>query len=407
MYTFSILAYEKVNAEPESSRGCNEATTVEQVVENNVNQVNKVGVDIDEQGEASETIREPRGEVDEGEEIPGLVEQMQWEDTEANVPVDEDSDNEDETLKQVPSQWANYDHSQLLVNEGETVPWEYSENEVSVRAIYHSKIELKKAVQRWSAKCLKKEFRVHKSSPQVYDVKIGKMCVIHDRHGGIMQAVQDLQEGSVQRQRTPKWVDLKSRWCMRYMGANFQKQFKNKNLTKLFKRLCSQNQERKFNVLWKKLYEHTKKRATELSSRGVNLEDDEPVAMENVGLDGPNVRRRPGRSIKSFSKWIEHEPKEKWSLLHDEGGARYGIMTTNLAEVYNWVLCGSRSMPLVGIVEFYIYRTTQYFRERHPTAKKVFLDHRLIYGQKFFEYMAKANKKAAGHRVRNTGVAEH
>ena len=115
------------------------------------------------------------------------------------------------------------------------------------------------------------------------------VCVIHDRHGGIMQAVQDLQERSVQRQRTPKWVDLKSRWCMRHMGANFQKQFKSKKLTTLFKRLCSQNQEKKFNVLWKKLDEHTKKQAAELRKRGVNAEDEEPIAMENVCLDGPNV----------------------------------------------------------------------------------------------------------------------
>ncbi|WVZ79678.1 hypothetical protein U9M48_027231 [Paspalum notatum var. saurae] len=302
---------------------------------------------------------------------------MQREDTEGDVRGDEDSDNDDDRPVQVPSQWNNYDHSQLLVNEGETVPWEYGENEVSVGAIYHSKIELKEAVQRWAAKSLKKEFGVVKSSPQVYDVKcirddcsfrvhaymgkydtfgyepksiinsidddfqykisyskayrakqkalemrwgtyeasyhnlprrnpgsyfeikhynlpedptkrvlqraffvlaacinafqycrpvlcidgtfltgrykgtmltaiatdgnnqvlplafafvesengdnwywflerikIGKMCVIHDRHKGIMQAVQDLQEGSVQHQRTSKWVDLKSRWCM-------------------------------------------------------------------------------------------------------------------------------------------------------------------------------------------------
>ncbi|WVZ51396.1 hypothetical protein U9M48_002547, partial [Paspalum notatum var. saurae] len=547
-----VQAYEKENVEGESARAYDEATVVEQVVENNVNELNEIG--IDEQGERSETVREPRGEVDEGEEIPGLVEQMQQREyTEADVRVDEDSDHEDDTLNQVPSQWTNYDHSQLLVNEGETVAWEYSENQVSVGAIYHSKIELKEAVKRWSAKCLRKEFRVVKSSPQVYDVKcirddcpfrvhayLGKydtfwtvsriehhtciieelesqhrnltadfvaqhmyskivnnpgykpkaiinsidddfqykisyskayrakqkalemrwgtyeasyhnlprvlntlllppsdmhrwnlpnrevkgtmltaiaadgnnqdrrdVCVIHDRHGGIMQAVQDLQEGSVQRQRTPKWVDLKSRWCMRHMGANFQKQFKSKKLTTLFKRLCNQNQERKFNVLWKKLDEHTKKQAAELSRRGVIAEDEQPIAMENVGLDGPNVRRRPGRSVKSFSEWIEHEPKEKWSSLHDEGDARYGIMTTNLAEVCNWVLRGSRSMPLVGIVEFYIYRTAQYFRERYPKAKKVFLDHRFIYGQKFFEYMAKANKKAAEHRVKNMGVTEH
>jgi len=616
-----VQAYEKVIVEAQTTHVYDEATIVEQVVENNVNEVNEIGDD--DQAEGSQPVREPRGEVDEGEHIPGLVEQMQREDTEGDVRGDEDSDNDDDRPVQVPSQWNNYDHSQLLVNEGETVPWEYSENEVSVGAIYHSKIELKEAVQRWAAKSLKKEFRVVKSSPQVYDVKcirddcpfrvhayMGKydtfwsvsriehhtcileelevqhrnltadfvaqhmyskivnnpgyepksiinsidddfqykisyskayrakqkalemrwgtyeasyhnlprvlhtlcqrnpgsyfeikhynlpedptkrvlqraffvlvacinafqycrpvlcidgtfltgrykgtmltaiaadgnnqvlplafafvesengdswywflerikscivqdrqdVCVIHDRHKGIMQAVQDLQEGSVQRQRTPKWVDLKSRWCMRHMGANFQSQFKSKKLTTLFKRLCSQNQERKFNVLWKKLDELTNKQAAELRRRGVNAEHEEPIAMEDVGLDGPNVRRRPGRSIKSFSEWIEHEPKEKWSLLHDEGGARYGIMTTNLAEVYNWVLRGSRSMPLVGIVEFYIYRTTQYFRERYPKAEKVFLDHGLIYGQKFSEYMEKANKKAAGHRVRNMGVAEH
>ncbi|WVZ78982.1 hypothetical protein U9M48_026616 [Paspalum notatum var. saurae] len=91
---------------------------------------------------------------------------MRREDTEGDVRGDEDSDNDDDRPVQVPSQWNNYDHSQLLVNEGETVPWEYSENEVSVGAIYHSKIELKEAVQRWAAKSLKKEFRVVKSSPQ-------------------------------------------------------------------------------------------------------------------------------------------------------------------------------------------------------------------------------------------------
>ncbi|WVZ93049.1 hypothetical protein U9M48_039065, partial [Paspalum notatum var. saurae] len=145
-----VQPYEKVNAEAESARASDEATVVERVVENNVNELNEIGDD--KQGEASETVREPRGVIDEGEEILGL-----WEDTEADVRVDEDSDHEDDALNQVLSRWANYDHSQRLVNEGETVTWEYSENQVCVGAIYHSIIELKEAVQRWSAKCLKKE----------------------------------------------------------------------------------------------------------------------------------------------------------------------------------------------------------------------------------------------------------
>ena len=57
------------------------------------------------------------------------------------------------------------------------------------------------------------------------------------------------------------------------------------------------------------------------------------------------------RQLRHLSEWIEHEPKEKWALLFDEGGARYGLMTTNLAEVYNWVLRGVRSLPLLVVAE--------------------------------------------------------
>ena len=90
-----------------------------------------------------------------------------------------------------------------------------------------------------------------------------------------------------------------------------------------------------------------------------------------MGLDGPNARCKRRRAIKTFSEWIEHEPKEKWALLYDEGGARYGIMTTNLAEVYNWVLRGVRSLSLVGIVEFFLYRTCEYFRDRYAVHRRI------------------------------------
>jgi hypothetical protein len=36
-------------------------------------------------------------------------------------------------------------------------------------------------------------------------------------------------------------------------------------------------------------------------------------------------------------------------------------MTTNFAEDYNAVLRGARAQPLVGIIEFFLYRTMQYF----------------------------------------------
>nr|XP_034572551.1 uncharacterized protein LOC117837071 isoform X2 [Setaria viridis] len=118
-------------------------------------------------------------------------------------------------------------------------------------------------------------------------------CLIHDRHKGIIQAIEDLQNGSQERFRAPIWPDLKSQWCMRHMGANFHNQFKNKTLTKLFKRLCNQNQERTFNLLWKKLEDLTKKQCEELAKRAVNSEADQPVSLEDIRLNGPNVRRGP------------------------------------------------------------------------------------------------------------------
>ena len=62
-----------------------------------------------------------------------------------------------------------------------------------------------------------------------------------------------------------------------------------------------------------------KKTNVELAKRSINTEEDDHVSLEDVGLDGPNVRCKRRRAIKTFSEWIEHEPKEKWALLFDEG----------------------------------------------------------------------------------------
>ena len=107
---------------------------------------------------------------------------------------------------------------------------------------------------------------------------------------------------------------------MRHLGANFYSQFKNKKLMKLFKRLCSQNQERKFKALWRKLDELTRKQTEQLSKRPVTDDVEVPVALAEIPLDPHGLRRKDGPSIKTFSEWIEHEDKEKWALLYDEGG---------------------------------------------------------------------------------------
>ncbi|KAK1613114.1 hypothetical protein QYE76_036787 [Lolium multiflorum] len=193
------------------------------------------------------------------------------------------------------------------------------------------------------------------------------VCVLHDRHAGILAAIKTLKEAGPD-EETP-WQDMQSRWCMRHLGANFFSQFRNKGLMNLFKKLCKQNQECKYTFLRGKLDEFTKDHVRQrLAARAalaaahaaaVAQGTQVPVAPEPdpiglcdlPGFDPPNTRRRPGRRIKNFAEWIEHEPLERWSLLHDTHGARYGVMTTNLAESYNFVLRGNRALPLTTLVE--------------------------------------------------------
>jgi hypothetical protein len=64
------------------------------------------------------------------------------------------------------------------------------------------------------------------------------VCVIHDRHKGILQAINDMKEGNTERYIAPSWPDVESKWCVMHMKANFHSQLKNKTLAKLFERLC-------------------------------------------------------------------------------------------------------------------------------------------------------------------------
>ena len=77
------------------------------------------------------------------------------------------------------------------------------------------------------------------------------VCLISDRHAGLLQSILKLQHGTAT--TPPLWPDVQNKWCIRHMGANFYDHFNNKDL----KRLCTQNQQRKFNALWQMLYQLT------------------------------------------------------------------------------------------------------------------------------------------------------
>jgi len=71
------------------------------------------------------------------------------------------------------------------------------------------------------------------------------------------------------------------------------------------------------------------------------------------------------------------------------------------------MLHGVRGLPLVGIVEFFLYRMCMYFRDRYVVAEQAMVDNQKIYGYKMTEYMEDAFKKALLHHVQAVGAVEH
>jgi hypothetical protein len=61
-------------------------------------------------------------------------------------------------------------------------------------------------------------------------------------------------------------------------------------------------------------------------------------------------------------------------------------MTTNFVEVYNVVLRGARAQPLVGIIEFFLYRTMKYFLDCANAAHAAMQDPQKVYSTWMTEY---------------------
>ena len=70
-----------------------------------------------------------------------------------------------------------------------------------------------------------------------------------------------------------------------------------------------------------------------------------------------------GRINSKAQQWLEAIPFQLWTLSHD-GGRRYGIMTTNMSEVFDSVLKGARSLPFITLVQLTFFRLNSYFVAR-------------------------------------------
>lgn len=198
------------------------------------------------------------------------------------------------------------------------------------------------------------------------------MCVISDRNTGLLFALSTMQNGT---QPLFQWNDVRSHWYMKHLAVNFHTTFQSKDLMKMFRKLCMQNQRRKFDAVWRHLDEETGKHLR-------NSTDAEAGAATRGSV-----------RVGEFTQWVNsHAPDlEKWSLLHDTGGARYGIMTTYMSEVYNGVLKGVQSLPITAIMKESWNHTVGYFVNRAMMAKKYLED-----GKQFSEVMHTYMEKKIG-----------
>lgn len=149
------------------------------------------------------------------------------------------------------------------------------------------------------------------------------VCMISDRHVGLLNAVKEHIEG---------YPPLVHRWCMRHFAANFWRRQRNKEVCKKVKDLCCVRTEEEFKETL------------------LDLQKD---------LNG------------QAKQWLDGlmDQKGKWALAYDEGGYRYGIMTTNASESFNRVFKGVRALPVSGILEYSFQKCNEYFVKRWSLAR--------------------------------------
>ena len=151
------------------------------------------------------------------------------------------------------------------------------------------------------------------------------VCVISYRHQGILNAVKD---------EIPGHPLVRHRWCMRYFAANYYSKSRNKALTEDLRQICMIFEPDRFQEKYVELF-----------------------AASNA----------QGKTFlhKHFAE------KGYWAQAFDEDGSRYGNMTSNMAEIFNKVLKGIRSLPVSAILAFTFMKCNVYWLERSDAAMEL------------------------------------
>ncbi|XP_074284192.1 uncharacterized protein LOC141608748 [Silene latifolia] len=147
------------------------------------------------------------------------------------------------------------------------------------------------------------------------------------------------------------------RVCIRHLASNVNTRFRNNAVKEMFGSTAMQLQNKKFDIGFRRLGE-------------LNREAQQYVV--EIGI-------------------------EKWSICHD-GGHRYGILTTNLAEAFNNVLKGAHFLPVMALIKCVFFRVNAYFVERREFARKRLMKG-LHYSPKITTLLEENCQKGAYHKV--------
>ncbi|KAL4575286.1 hypothetical protein LXL04_022128 [Taraxacum kok-saghyz] len=146
-----------------------------------------------------------------------------------------------------------------------------------------------------------------------------QLCVISDRHKGIIHAMENLDE----------WKEpfAYHRFCLRHVRSNLMKSYKNVSLKTFCWAMGSTTERRKFVRYMREIKE-------------INLE-----AWE----------------------YLKQIKRSQWCLLYDNHH-RWGFLTTNISESMNHALRGARQLPIRACIDLTFNRTVQLFRKHSDIA---------------------------------------
>ncbi|XP_016168578.1 uncharacterized protein LOC107611133 [Arachis ipaensis] len=148
-----------------------------------------------------------------------------------------------------------------------------------------------------------------------------RILVISDRHNGIKAALEAPDSGW-------KPPHAYRAYCIRHVAANFALNFKGQDARRMLVNVVYAKTEAEFDYWF-------------------------------------DIMRTENLAMCDWANWLEYD---KWTQ-HQDGGRRFGHMTTNISEYVNSVLKGTQNLPVTALVKSTYGRLSELFVVRGQTAE--------------------------------------